>query len=156
MNKLIYTMQSFYNESKITFRDIDSEKLTRIIENGKKINEVFKKNHFNLTKSEDYLRIMKLLNLNHRKETYSTNNIYSNSTHAEKYLLLMFGVDPNFEAAIIYGSEDRTDIAKRKIREKLGVYDSNLIKIEKSFIKLLLDEQKRKEIYEEIENRAFK
>jgi hypothetical protein len=156
MNRIIYAMQSFYNESKINFKDIDSEQLNRIIKNGKKINEVFKKNHFNLSKCDDYLRIMKLLNFNHRNEEHSTNNIYSNSTHAEKYLLLMFGVDPDFEAAIIYGSEDRTNIAKAKIREKIGIYDPNLLKIEKTFIKLLLDEQKRKEINDEIEKRAFK
>jgi len=40
--------------------------------------------------------------------------------------------------------------------EKFGVYDINLIKIEKMVIKNFLSETKRNQIYEEIDKRAFK
>lgn len=154
MNQLV-TMQSFYNVDKVSLKDIDEIKLIEIIEKSKKINKLFLDKSFKSCKTERYLRIMELIHMNHRKDI-PTKTHYATTSIAEKYLLFMFSIDPNFEIAIIYGSEDRINDIKVKIREKFGVYDPYLIKIEKAVIKNLLSNERKNEIYEEIEKRAFK
>lgn len=154
MNKTI-TMESFYDVKKINFKDIDEIKLTLIMERAKKINKMFLCKSFKEYKSERYLRIMELINCNYR-EGSPVNNGYATVSIAEKFLLFVFSVDPKFEAAIIYGSEDRVKDSRLKIEEKFGVFDINLIKIEKAIIEKLLDSKTKNEIYEEIERRAFK
>lgn len=154
MNQLV-TMQSFYNVDKISLKDIDENKLLEIIERSKRINKLFLDQSFKSCKTERYLRIMELIHMNHRKDI-PTKTHYATTSIAEKFLLFMFSIDPNFEIAIIHASEDRTIAIKKKIREKFGVYDPYLIKIEKAVIKKLLNKEKQKEIYEEIEKRAFK
>ena len=42
------------------------------------------------------------------------------------------------------------------MKKYLGIYDQNLILIEKHFIKSFLSENKQNEINEEIENRIYK
>ena len=153
------TMQAFYNTGKVTFKDIDLEKLTEIINKSKEINRLYSFEEFKKEKADRYLRIMEMINSNYRRinqDTYNINSNYVTTSMAEKFLLFMFSVDPNFEAAIIYGSEDRTIDAKAKLKEKFGVYDINLIKIEKLVIRKFLSEKKRNQINKEIERRAFK
>ena len=91
-----------------------------------------------------------------RHDNNHINPNFVTTSMAEKLLLFMFSIDPNFEIAIIFGSEDRIYTAKEKIKEKFGIYDINLIKVEKLVIKNFLSEQKRNEINEEIDRRAFK
>jgi len=148
-------MNSFYNVDKVSFKDINFKKLYDIINRSKYINKIFLNKNFRAYKSERYLKIMELIHTNYR-EGNPVKNEYATTSLAEKLLLFMFSIDPNFEAAIIYGSEDRTFDAKKQIEEKFGVYDINLIKIEKMVIKNFLSETKRNQIYEEIDKRAFK
>ena len=68
----------------------------------------------------------------------------------------MYSVDPNFEATIIYGVENNTKSIKEKLTQKFGIYDPNLIKIEKFVITNFLNQKQKDEINEEIENRIFK
>lgn len=148
-------MNSFYNVDKVSFKDINFKKLYDIINRAKYINKMFLNKDFRSYKSERYLKIMELIHTNYR-EGNPVKNEYATTSLSEKLLLFMFSIDPNFEAAIIYGSEDRTFDAKKQIEEKFGVYDINLIKIEKMVIKNFLSETKRNQIYEEIDKRAFK
>lgn len=155
MGNKILIIKSFYNVDNVSFKNIDSEKLYDIIRRSNPINRMFLNKDFKACKSERYLKIMELIYTNYR-EGNPVKNEYATTSHAEKFLLFMFSIDPNFEAAIIYGSEDRTFNAKKQIEEKFGVYDINLIKIEKLVIKKILSEAKRNQIYEEIDKRAFK
>lgn len=94
--------------------------------------------------------VKKMRRLNKKTENYNINN------DAEKYILFMFSVDPNFEAIKIYGETNHITETKRKMCNFFGAYDSKLIKIEKEFIKLFLSEKEKQEINEEIEKRVFK
>ena len=147
--------KAFYNTDKVNFSQIDNEKLNDILSRAKKINELYLSTGFKPSKAERYIRIMELINCNYRKGT-PVKNEYASTSVAEKLLLFMFSVDPEFEAAIIAGSEDRTENIKIMMKENFGIYDINLIKIEKFVIKRFLSESKRNEIYEEIDRRAFK
>jgi len=155
MKNQLVTMQTFYSVDKISLKNIDNDKLLNIIEQSKKINRLFLDESFKSCKSERYLRIMELINSNYSK-TRDVKNHYATKSQEEKFLLFMFSIDPNFEIAIIHASEDRTYNIKTKIRKKFGVYDPYLIRIEKAVIKKLLSNEKKNEIYEEIEKRAFK
>ena len=153
-NKLV-TMRSFYDVNIIDISNIDNIKLQKIIKQAKKINQMFLNKQFRKNKDERYLRIMELIHSNYR-ENIPVNNEFATTSQAEKFLLFMFSIDPNFEIAIIHASEDRINDIKIKIREKFGVYDPCLVQIEKAVIKRLLSKEKQTEIYEEIEKRAFK
>lgn len=155
MKNQLVTMQAFYNTNKIHLNKIDNNKLLDIIEKAKRINKLFLDESFKSCKSERYLRIMELIHSNY-STTRDVKNHYATKSQEEKFLLFMFSIDPNFEIAIIHASEDRTYDIKTKIREKFGVYDPYLIRIEKAVIKSLLSNEKKNEIYEEIEKRAFK
>ena len=153
-NKLL-TMKSFYDVNRIDVSNIDNVKLQKIIEQSKRINKMFLNNKFMKNKNERYLRIMELIHGSYR-ENIPVNNEFATTSQAEKFLLFMFSIDPNFEIAIIHASEDRINDIKIRIREKFGVYDPCLVKIEKIVIKRLLTKEKQTEIYDEIEKRAFK
>ena len=154
MKNQLITMKSFYNVDKINFKDLDKTKLLSIINRSKKINELYLDESFRDNKCERYLRIMELIHTNYRKDK-AVNNHYATTSQIEKFLLFMFSVDPNFEIAIIHASEDRIFDIKKKIREKFGVYDPYLVRIENAVIKKLLSNKKRNEISEEIEKRVF-
>ena len=155
MQNPLTTMSAFYNVDKINFKNIDNNKLLSIIEISKRINRLYLDETFRANKVERYLRIMELIHSNYSR-TREVKNHYATTSQEEKFLLFMFSIDPTFEIAIIHGSEDRISDIKSKIRDKFGVYDPYLIKIEKAVIKKLLSNEKKNEIYEEIEKRAFK
>lgn len=155
MQNPITTMKAFYNVDKINLKNITEEKLVNIIKRAEKIHQLFLNTSFKNFQSERYLRIMELINSSYRATNPMT-NAYATTTPEEKFLLFLFSVDPNFEAAIIYASENKVEDSKRKIREKLGIYDVNLIKIEKAVITRLLNKEKQNEINEEIDRRIYK
>lgn len=147
-------MKAFYNVDKINFKDITKEKLIDIIKKAKKIHQLFLNTSFKNFQSERYLRIMELINSNYRTINPVVSP-YATTSQEEKFLLFLFSVDPEFEAAIIYASENRINDAKKKIREKLGIYDTNLIKIEKAVITRFLSIEKQNKINEEIDRRIY-
>lgn len=148
-------LNSFYNSAKVNFNNIDENKLNEIIIRAKEFNKMFKNKNFRYLKSDRYLRLMEIINSNYR-ENNPVKNKFATTSLSEKFLLFMFSVDPEFDAAIIYGSEDRIKNIKEKMLEKFGVFDENLVRIEKYAIKKLLSKEKQNEINEEIDRRAFK
>ena len=68
----------------------------------------------------------------------------------------MFSVDPTLEALKIYGECNTLNQTKLKMGMFFGVYDSNLIKIEKEFIKKFFTEKEKKELTDEIDKRVFR
>lgn len=150
--KLIYT---FYKDFNNDINNVSNIDINNIIEKSKTLNNLYNSQSFKPTKLQRYIKIMEYIHSNYR-ENFPTNSKFSTTSILEKMLLLVFSVDPEFEAFIIYSSENTIKEIKIKMEHKFGIYDKNLIKVEKFFIQNLLDIKKQNEIYEEIDKRAFK
>ena len=142
-------INSFYeNLSNTSFKGLDSKRILILKVFSKQLNEFYNNNAIRLNKVGRYVKIMNRIKSNPKG--------YGVSSDAERYLLFMFSVDPNLEAAKIHGECDRINDAKTKMKMHFGLYDRKLILLENYFIKHFLSEEKRKEINEEIERSAFK
>lgn len=142
-------INSFYeNSNKISFKGIDSKKILILKAISKQLNEYYNNPNIPLNKVAKYVKIMNRIKSNPKG--------YGVSSQAEKYILFMFSVDPNFEAAKIHGECNKAEEAKEKMRMHFGLYDKRLILIENYFIRRFLSEGKRNEINEEIERRVYK
>lgn len=139
-------INSFYkNLNNANFRGIDTKKLLELKFLSKEFNAYFYNPNVTSPAYNRYTTIMNRIKTNAKL-----------TSDAERYILFMFSVDPNFEAAIIYASENHKKEIKKKMEERFGVFDPNLISIEKFYIKNFLSEKKRNEVKEEITKRIFK
>lgn len=140
------TMQYFYKDLNGTsFKNINTIKMLEIINKSTKLRKSFENDK--TCGYNKYIGLMKKIN------NYKVNlNIKS---EAEKFLVFMFVVDPNYEIFIEYGVANRTDEIKKFMENKYGVYDPKLILIEKFFVKHFLTQKKKDELNEEIERRVF-
>ena len=102
-----------------------------------------------VTKSKFVNYIKKMKRLNRTPEKYNITN------DAEKYVLFMFSVDPTFEAIKIYEECNHIADTIEKMKSYFGIYDNNLIKIEKNFIKYFLSQEEKYKFNEEINKRIF-
>lgn len=142
-------IQSFYKDLNGTsFKGINKEKLIELLNNSKNLNRFFNNNNTKIQKHGKYVKIMNKIKTNPKS--------FGAYTEAEKFLVFMFSVDPNFEAAKIHGAYNTTEEIKLEMEKHFGLYDSKLIIIENFFIKNFLSEKTRNKINEEIEKRAFK
>lgn len=142
-------INSFYeNLSSTSFKGLDPKRILILKAFSKQLNEFYNNKDIRLNKVGRYVKIMNRVKSNPKG--------YGITSDAEKYLLFMFSVDPNFEAAKIHGECDRINEAKEKMKMYFGLYDRKLIILENYFIKHFLSEEKRNEINKEIERRAFK
>ena len=71
-------------------------------------------------------------------------------------ILFIFSVDPTFEAIKIYGESNHVSEIKEKMINYFGIYDKNLIVIEKIFMKRFFSKEEKKNLEEEIQKRVFK
>lgn len=142
-------INSFYeNLSGTSFKGVDLKRILILKTISKQLNEYYNNSNIHLNKVGKYVKIMNKIKTNPKG--------YGVTSESEKYLLFMFSVDPNFEAAKIHGECDRINDVKTKMRMHFGVYDRKLILLENYFIKHFLSEEKRNEINEEIERRVYK
>jgi len=148
-------LKAFYNNLDLNKEDISLDKLNSIKERAIQFNNLYNSIYFKRNRAERYIRIMELINSNCSNK-YIINSKFYTSSNTEKLILFMYSVDPNFEATIIYGVENNTKSIREKITQKFGIYDPNLIKIEKFVITNFLNQKQKDEINEEIENRIFK
>lgn len=154
MNKTPYVditkdMKAFYRNLTVAdFTKIKTEKLRELKMTSIILNEFYNNAELEPRKKIRYSRIANMLRTNPKR--YGINN------SAEMYILFMFSVDPNYEAAIIYGESNNTTDVKEKMANSFGHFDSKLIKLEKYFIKNFLCTRKKEEIKEEIKKRVFK
>jgi len=148
-------LKAFYNNLDLNKEDISLDKLNSIKERAIQFNNLYNSIYFKRNRAERYIRIMELINSNCSNK-YIINSKFYTSSNKEKLILFMYSVDPNFEATIIYGVENNTKSIREKITQKFGIYDPNLIKIEKFVITNFLNQKQKDEINEEIENRIFK
>lgn len=158
------TLENFYKKLDLTTFNITEERINELKEQSININKVFNNEKMG-TKLNRYIRIVEKIHSNNRTNsnynpnlrTYNKNSVYYPTfTYDEKYLLFMFAIDPNLEAAIISLSSNRTSEIKSQMVQKFGVFDIKLIRIEQHYIKYMLDSEKRNEINEEVEKRVFK
>lgn len=142
-------MESFYEKlGNTSFKGLDSKKILTLKIISKDLNKFYNNNNLPINIVKKYIKIMNSIKTN--PKGYRVNN------DAEKYLLFMFSVDPNFEAAKIHGESNNTNETETKMINYFGIYDRKLIILENYFIKNFFNEQKRNEIIEEIERRVHK
>ena len=140
---------SFYKDLNGTsFKGITADKLDVLKESSLELSKFYHNNSTPLKKHAKYAKIMNTIKTNPKK--------YNINSQAEKFILFMFIVDPNFEAAKIYGSYNHIDEIKLEMEKYFGFFDSKLITIENFFIKHFLNTENKNILKEEIEKRAFK
>ncbi|MBR6690209.1 MAG: hypothetical protein IKL65_02640 [Bacilli bacterium] len=142
-------INSFYNNLNGTnFKGISVERLSELKLISQQLNAEFNNKNLAHCKSMRYGKIANKLKTNPKR--------YTITSDAEKYILFMFSVDPDFEAVKIYGTYNTIEEIKKEMSNYFGIFDKRLVLIENFFIKHFLSEKKRNEIKEEIEKRAFK
>ena len=82
--------------------------------------------------------------------------IYGVNGYEQIYFLFMFSVDPTFEALKIYAESNKIDEIKIKFFNRFGLFDKNLVLLEKFYIKNFALKKQKQEISEEITKRIFK
>lgn len=147
-------LNSFYKDLKLKLCEISKDDLNLIIKKATYLNKVFKSKRFENTPSAGYIKIMEMIHTNYRKNN-PTKMPYSTTSITEKYILFMYSVDPNFELAIIYGSALKSNQIIDGMKKMFGIYEPNLIKIEKFVIKNLLDKTKKEELDKIIEKKSY-
>ena len=149
-------IENFYENNIIDLKYdldyIDEEIINKLKEKSNILNNMF--NHSKMTKLEKYCKKMERIKTSPKKENDFNKIATSNST--EKLLLFMFSVDPNFEAFLIYSTYNTLKEIKYEMNKTFGLYDPYLVKVERAFIKHLLNEEEKNKINEEIERRVFK
>lgn len=145
---IITSINSFYKYLKeANFSKLTKEKIGELFETSKSFNKFFNRKDINILKSVRYEKITNRIKMNPK--------LFNTYEKSEMYLLFMFSVDPEFEAVKIYGEFNKLTDIKEKMEKKFGIYDPNLIKLEKFFIKYFMDKQKKEQIEKEIEDRVY-
>lgn len=156
MSKLgMSSLGVFYKNLKINFNNITLEKINELKEKAKVLNYFFNNQDAELHRTDRYIKICELIHSNYCT-TRKTKSPYCTQTNAEKVLLLMFSVDPEFKAIFIHLTENKTSKIKEKIIDELGIYDPNLVKIQKYYIKHFFSEEKKKEFDEKVEKSVYR
>lgn len=144
-------LKSFYKSlGELNFKGTTARKILELRYNSKELNRIFR--DFNiyveLSAPQRYAKIANKIKTNPKG--------YGATNNSEMALLFMFSIDPNFEAAIIYGESNTTKEIKEKMMRHFGLYDSALIELEKHYINNFLGPKKTNEIEEEIDRRIYK
>lgn len=143
------SLNSFYKYLKdANFNTLTKEKIEELFETSKQFNKFFTNKNIDMGKSIRYEKIVNKIKMNPR--------LFNTYEKSEMYLLFMFSIDPEFEAFKIYGEFDKIKDIKSYMIRKFGVYDPNLINLEKLFIKHFMSKQKKEQIEKEIEDRVYK
>lgn len=149
ITNFMVTLNLFYKDfGKANFKNITKEQLENVIAVSKLLNPYIKENDLSHIKARKYIKVVERIRNAPKK--------YNLTTNAEKLLLLMLSVDSNFETYIIYGESNTIYEIEKKMRLKFGLFDKNLIKIEKVFINCYLNKKKKSMLDEEIEKRVYK
>lgn len=104
---------------------LEKEDLDRLKENSKKLNAFYR--NAEMSPIQKYARVAEKIYTNPKQ--YGANSV------EEILILFMFSVDPTFKALCIYNSESKVDDIRNKFKAHFGLFDNNLIKIERAFFK---------------------
>jgi len=147
-------LNEFYKNLKISdFNSISVIEILKLKNLSKKFNQQFNNKYDQKLKIQKYLYIIEKIKL--LKLSLKENDTYK-QIYAYKYILFMFSIDPDFEAAISYGESNKIQEAKNLLEKKLGVFDYNLIRLEHFYLKHFASQKTKEEIKEKILERAFK
>ena len=142
-------INSFYEKyHELKINDISKDKIDELKKASIDLSYYFNECFDYILKIQKYVRVLE-------KIITSSKKLGANNS-TEKLLLFMFIVDPNLEVIKIYEEENNLKNIKPRIQKQFGVYDHNLIKIERWYIKNVLDKESKKQIEDEIERRVFK
>lgn len=94
-----------------------------------------------------YLKVINILRVN---PNTGTNN------YLEKYILFVLIFDPNLDALVIHSSYDKINQIKNEMKKRFGVYDSNLVKIERKILHKLLNKSEIDKLNEKIDSIVYK
>ena len=142
-------LNDFYgNLNKAKFSELNAKRILTLKYISKDLNKYLNNDYDKLPRDCRYLKIMDKIKTNPKS--------FGIQNYAEKFILFMFSVDPDFEAAITYGECDKINDVKRLMKRKIGVFDINLIKLEHYYMKHFMSKLKKEEINNEINNRVFK
>lgn len=147
VDKSIMIDYFYSNLKRAIFDGIDEERLKELFETSKPLNKYYNDELINRHKSRKYESITIFIRYNLKK--------YNINSEAEKYILFMFAVDPTFEAIKIYSESKKIKDVKPKMIKTFGIFDENLIRLEKFTIEKLLSESKRKEVNDILEQRTI-
>lgn len=142
-------LNAFYcNLNKAKFSELNAKRILTLKYISKDLNKYLNNDYDRLPRDGRYLKIMNKIKMNPK--------LFGIENYAEKFILFMFSVDPDFEAAITYGECNKISDVKRLMKRKFGVFDMNLIKLEHYYMKHFMSKSKKEEINNEINNRVFK
>lgn len=142
-------LTSFYNSfHDLNVNGINDDKINDIKQNSKELNYFYEGSFTGLTKGLRYIKVINKIKTNPKK--------YNLTNSTEKLLMLMFAVDPNFEAIKIHNEYNTVNDSRVAMENYFGLYDKNLIKIEIWYIKNILDEESKILLEEEINKRVYK
>lgn len=142
-------LNSFYNSfHDLEIEDINVDKINEIKQKSEELNYFYEGEFSNFSKGVRYVKVLNKIKTNPKK--------YNLTNSTEKLLMLMFAVDPSFEAIKIHNEFNKIDDARFDMEKYFGIFDKNLIKIELWYIKNLLDEESKKLLEEEIDKRVYK
>lgn len=145
-NSWLIDINAFYRNLKlIKMGEISLKKVEELKELSKKLNIFFENTNSDFSKIRKYAKIVNRIKMNPKPYTA-----------LEQRLLLMFSVDPEFEAIMIFEESNYINQIKSNMVKRFGLYDPNLINTEKWFIKHFLSEENKNQIKEEIDRRVFK
>lgn len=149
----------FYKDLTCNFNEIDLKKLIEIKAKAAELNKHFKNKKFGRNQTERHGKIMQLIHTGYKRVTENVDGLtkYTNTnTPSEKLLLYILSIDPELEALIIYNSYNTLREIEYQSILNFGIYDPNLAKIEKQYLKRFASTNQKSQINEEIERRAFK
>ena len=154
MDNQMQIINTFYKNSKPNYKDIDIKKILILKEKAKKLNKLFNSEQFKRTKEYRYIKIMEIIYTNYRENKPFVSE-FATTTVAEKFFLYMFSLDPELKAAIYHASSNTKKEIEKLMMNEFGVYDPNLVKIERIYIKYFLGSKRKEEIEEEINRRIY-
>ena len=157
MSNFIYSNIIFDNNPDITsfyknfntkdFKNVNVTKLLELKKKSKGLNEYYTKDRMYNKKSK-YIRLMNKFKTNPKG--------YGITNDLEKYILFMYSVDPNFKATYMYASVNKIQEVRMDMVKEFGVFDPNLVQIEKYYILNILGPKKKKEILDKVEELSFR
>lgn len=150
------TLGHFYENNVIDIKEdlnnINEEIINKLKEKSIILNNMC--NNPNFTRIEKYCK--KIERIETASKTENDFNKISTNNSIEKLLLFMFSVDPNLEAFIIYSTCNNVKEIKYEMNKEFGLYDPYLIKVERIFVRYLLNQKDKEKLNEEIGKRVFK
>ncbi len=143
------SINSFYqNIHDLKIEEISLERIEEFKRTSKILNKEYNNTYSDRPKGIRYSRVMDKIK--------TTPRIYNLNNSTEKLLFFMFSVDPEFEASLMHEECNNILQIKKKMESYFGVYDKNLISIERWYIKNLLSDELKQNFEEETERRVYK